>query len=85
MIDDHDEIDGGEGADEPMGLECRSCGCRHFEVVYTRRAAGRIIRRRQCRHCGRRISTTERETGTPDEGPGTEPAPASDSDEWEAP
>lgn len=59
-----DERDASEGGDEPAGLECRTCGCRMFEVVYTRRAAGRIIRRRQCRRCGRRISTTERETGT---------------------
>ena len=43
------------------GITCRTCGCRHFEVIYTRpRLGGRIIRRRECRHCGRRITTCER-------------------------
>lgn len=42
------------------GLECRACGCRHFRVVYTRPAwGGRILRRRECRHCGRRMTTWE--------------------------
>jgi hypothetical protein len=46
------------------GLECRRCGCRHFEVVYTRPCpGGRILRRRECRHCGKRITTWEREIG----------------------
>lgn len=46
------------------GLVCRSCGCRHFLVVYTRpKANGGIMRRRQCRHCGRRIVTWERTCG----------------------
>jgi transcriptional regulator NrdR family protein len=45
----------------PRGLECPRCGCRHFRVVYTRAAqGGRIMRRRECRHCGRRITTSER-------------------------
>jgi transcriptional regulator NrdR family protein len=44
----------------PQSVECPSCGCRHLEVVYTRpRGDGRIVRRRECRHCGRRITTTE--------------------------
>jgi hypothetical protein len=48
------------------GLECRRCGCRHFEVVYTRPCpGGRILRRRECRHCGKRIVTWEREIGGP--------------------
>lgn len=43
-----------------LGIECPRCGCRHFEVIYTRAASGgRIIRRRECRHCGRRITTQE--------------------------
>lgn len=43
-----------------MGLVCPRCGCGHFEVVYTRAApGGRIIRRRECRHCNRRITTQE--------------------------
>ena len=45
----------------PKGLVCPACGCRHFEVVYTRATlTGTIRRRRQCRHCGRRVTTTER-------------------------
>ncbi len=42
------------------GLVCRGCGCRHFHVIYTRRTSkNRILRRRECRHCGRRITTYE--------------------------
>jgi len=45
---------------EKRGLECPRCGCRHFRVLYTRRAiGGRILRRRECRHCGRRVTTYE--------------------------
>ena len=43
----------------PRGLECRACGCRHFEVLYTRPRPGGIMRVRQCRHCGRRMITRE--------------------------
>lgn len=46
---------------KPKGLECPSCGCRHFEVLYTRATPmGTIRRRRECRHCGRRVTTSER-------------------------
>jgi len=42
------------------GLECPNCGCAHFRVLYTRRAlGGRLLRRRECRYCGRRITTYE--------------------------
>ncbi len=42
------------------GLECPDCGCAHFRVLYTRRAlGGRLLRRRECRYCGRRITTYE--------------------------
>ena len=45
-----------------VGLTCRHCGCRHFYVVYTRRAPGaKLVRRRECRHCGRRMTTIEQE------------------------
>lgn len=48
------------------GLRCRNCGCGHFRVIYTRRAVGgRIVRRRECRHCGTRLTTWERTVGTP--------------------
>lgn len=49
----------------PRGLECQRCGCRHFRVVYTRPGAGgRIVRRRECRYCGRRVTTIERVHGS---------------------
>ena len=42
------------------GLECPRCSCAHFRVLYTRRAlGGRILRRRECRYCRRRITTYE--------------------------
>ncbi|MCC7408599.1 MAG: hypothetical protein IT442_11045 [Phycisphaeraceae bacterium] len=42
------------------GLKCPKCGCAHFRVLYTRRAwGGRVLRRRACRHCGRRVTTYE--------------------------
>jgi len=48
-----------ENSDE-KGIECPRCGCRHFYVVYTRPQAGKIIRRKECRHCGCRVTTFER-------------------------
>jgi len=51
-----------DGTQEKQGLICRNCGCRHFMVVHTRRTSkNRILRRRECRHCGRRITTYEEE------------------------
>ena len=51
-------------APEKRGLECPACGCRHFHVLYTRAAlGGRILRRRECRHCGRRVTTYEKAIG----------------------
>jgi len=49
------------------GLVCPKCGCRHFLVADTRRAAGSIRRRRQCRNCGWRIWTREEITPPPPE------------------
>jgi len=50
--------------DKVRGLQCRQCGCQHFRVVYTRPyRGGRLVRRRECRHCGRRITTWERAIG----------------------
>ncbi len=45
------------------GLRCPDCGCGHLPVVYTRpQLKDKILRRRQCRHCGRRITTVEKVT-----------------------
>ena len=46
------------------GLICPKCGCAHSRVLYTRALrAGRLLRRRECRHCGRRITTFEQSVG----------------------
>lgn len=46
--------------EDARGIRCPTCGCGHLRVIYTRRAWGeRVIRRRECRHCGRRVSTVE--------------------------
>jgi len=46
----------------PVGFVCRRCRGREFEVVWTRnRAAGKIVRCRACKGCGRRFVTVERE------------------------
>ncbi len=51
--------------DPPRGLMCRQCGCGHFRVLYTRRAlGGRLLRRRECRHCGQRMTTYEQSGST---------------------
>jgi DNA-directed RNA polymerase subunit RPC12/RpoP len=43
------------------GIVCPHCACRHFLVVYTRPGrGGRIVRRRECRHCGWRVTTEEK-------------------------
>jgi transcriptional regulator NrdR family protein len=49
---------------ETRGLECPRCRCGHFRVIYTRPAqGGRLVRRRECRHCGRRMTTWEKAVG----------------------
>jgi len=49
---------------DDRGLRCRRCGCQHLRVLYTRRASGgRLVRRRECRNCGKRFSTWEKEVG----------------------
>lgn len=51
-----------EAGDIPTGgLSCRSCGCRHLPVLYTRpHPGGKIKRVRECRNCGRRTTTIEK-------------------------
>jgi len=49
---------------DQRGLVCRHCGCKHFRVIYTRPTwGGRIQRRRECRHCGKRVTTWEKPAG----------------------
>jgi hypothetical protein len=45
------------------GLECSNCGCRHFWTKDKRNEDGYIRRRRECRNCGKRVTTTERIVG----------------------
>ncbi len=42
------------------GIECPKCGCRYFYTTHTEPLRdGRIRRRKECRHCGRKIVTFE--------------------------
>lgn len=51
---------------EDRGLRCFNCGCQAFRVIYTRRARGeKLVRRRECRDCGQRLTTWERAIGWP--------------------
>lgn len=51
-------------AETDRGLRCRLCGCQDFRVVYTRAAwGGKVVRRRECRHCGHRVTTWEKVIG----------------------
>lgn len=55
-VKQRDEVVDGQKA----GLVCRACGCQHFRVVYPkRRPNGVVMRLRECRHCGKRITTRE--------------------------
>jgi hypothetical protein len=49
--------------DEAAGLVCPRCHCRDFHVIYTRRQENSVMRRRECRHCGRRVTTREKVIG----------------------
>jgi transcriptional regulator NrdR family protein len=44
---------------EATGIECPRCGCGHLEQVWTRRRNKMIVRRRDCRNCGKNIMTYE--------------------------
>lgn len=48
---------------DERGLECPQCHCHHFYVIYTRKREDRIVRRRECRNCSRKILTVERVAG----------------------
>ena len=48
----------------PRGLTCGACGHARLKVVYTRPApGGRIVRRRECKRCEKRVTTWERMIG----------------------
>lgn len=49
--------------EQPAGLVCPRCGCAHFWTLRTTRRSGRIVRHRECRHCGRRFTTAEKIVG----------------------
>jgi len=54
----------GPESDQQRGLRCRTCGLNRFRVIYTRSArGGKLVRRRECRHCKDRITTWERAIG----------------------
>lgn len=63
---DYERIAGPEDdeADE-MGPECRRCGCVDLPVYYTRKRAGKIVRRRICANCGQGMTTVERDIASP--------------------
>ena len=44
---------------DERGLHCPKCGCRDLRVVYTRKRAGGLRRRRVCRNCGKEMWTME--------------------------
>ncbi len=52
-----------KSAESPRGLVCPRCGCQHFELVKIIHAIGYVRRRRACRHCDFRITTSERIVG----------------------
>lgn len=53
-----------QAPDDDRGIPCPRCGCRHHSVAYVRRSNGGVVRRRrECRNCGRRFTTSERTTG----------------------
>ncbi len=45
------------------GLACSNCACRDLPVYYTRSRRGFILRSRECRNCGKRMTTREKEIG----------------------
>lgn len=45
---------------DDRGIRCPACGCGHWRVIYTRASwGGRLMRRRECRHCGHRVTSVE--------------------------
>lgn len=44
---------------DKKGIVCPKCGCSHFYVIYTRPRGDKIMRRKECRNCGKKITTYE--------------------------
>jgi len=55
--------DGNVRDEDFTGFVCRACGCRQFRVIYLKRLPGELRRRRECSHCGKRVTTKERVSG----------------------
>lgn len=53
---------------DAKGLLCPACGCADTGVVDTKPRFGRVYRRRECRHCGRRWTTCEVSQPPPETG-----------------
>lgn len=49
-----------EETEKLYGLECPRCNCKHVPVIRTTDSFHCRRRRRECRHCGYRFTTTER-------------------------
>jgi len=54
---------------DKRGILCPKCGCHHFFVIYTRATEGGTRRRRECRHCGHKITTYESTRSLANESP----------------
>lgn len=63
MIHDPQPTPPPQPSPDGAGLECPRCGCKHFWTLNVRHKPKRIIRYRECRHCGRKMTTVERTIG----------------------
>jgi hypothetical protein len=53
-------LSGLSGDGDKRGLECKECGCHHFNVKHTRNAPSSIMRERECKNCGKITRTYEK-------------------------
>ncbi|QDU44594.1 transcriptional regulator NrdR [Symmachiella dynata] len=59
-----ERVENNKALDQQRGLQCSACGHQRLRVIYTRAAKGsKLVRRRECRNCGARITTWERTAG----------------------
>lgn len=58
--EDANNLSSNAGAKDQRGVSCPVCGCRDLRVIYTDKQDTGTLRRRACRHCGRRITTKEK-------------------------